>query len=365
MKLRKFIDWRLIAILAVFYTLFDLVYIGKGYFLNLLGFGRGASSYGTVLLGGFVLDWIVVICFMTIIAISTKYFITKRIRWSIIILVHILGSIFIGFLIRLISDFNLLLNDSLHSGYELKRSLAAFIAVLDLNFLIYFAMTGIIYTFYYVKQVRESEQRRIQVESQLTETKLKLLNSKLQPHFLFNTLNTISSLMSIDTQKAQNTISDLSSFLRDILYTKSTTIKLRKELEVLNTYLDILHTRFGDHLVVEKEINPSCLKILVPPLIIQPIIENAVKHGYSVEHSSLTIRLIVNCSDDHLRIRILNNGAPMDTTKDYFNSGVGLKNTRDRLETLYQDDFEFNVQNMPDGKGVETFIKIPRLLFKE
>ncbi|WP_228853321.1 sensor histidine kinase [Aegicerativicinus sediminis] len=365
MKLRKFIDWRLIAILAVFYTLFDLVYIGKGYLLSMLGFGRDGSTFGTVLLGGFVLDWIVVICFMTLIAISTKYFIRKRKPWSIIIAVHILGSIFIGFLIRLISDFNLFLNDKLHTGYELKRSLAAFIAVLDLNFLIYFAMVGIIYTFYYVKQVRESEQRRIQVEDQLTETKLKLLNSKLQPHFLFNTLNTISSLMSIDTQKAQNTISDLSSFLRDILYTKSTTIKLRKELEVLNTYLEILHTRFGDHLNIEKEINPSCLKLLVPPLIIQPIIENAVKHGYSPQHSSLTIKLIIKCNSEYLQIRVWNNGAAIDTSKDYFNSGVGLKNTKDRLETLYQDNFEFYLQNSADGEGVETFIEIPRLLFKD
>ncbi|TDN81601.1 histidine kinase [Salegentibacter sp. 24] len=245
------------------------------------------------------------------------------------------------------------------ADYSIKASLDRMIYVIDLNFLIYFAMIFIIYTYYYLKQVKESEKQKMQLESQLINTRMKMLSSQLQPHFLFNTLNSISALVEMDAKKAQDTIADLSDLLREILYSGDNyQVSLRKEVRMLDYYLNILTLRFSDHLVVEKQIDESLMDHLVPSLILQPIIENSVKHGYSYHNIHLKIKIEIFKENKNLVLRVSNNGKSLTEEQEaLLKKGVGISNIKDRLLTLYGKKAQFKIRNKEIG--VETIIKIP------
>ncbi|HET8855826.1 MAG TPA: histidine kinase, partial [Salinimicrobium sp.] len=245
--------------------------------------------------------------------------------------------------------------------YSVKESIDRLILVMDFNFLIYFAMIFIVYTYHYLKRVKESEKQKNQLETQLVNTRMEMLSSQLQPHFLFNTLNSIAVLVEMDAKKAQNTIADLSDFLREILYSDDHyTVPLEKELRILKYYLNILSVRFSDHLKVEKNIDESLLQHKVPSLILQPIIENSVKHGYSYDHTNLSISIQIYSEKNRMLIRVVNDGEPLKLSQaELLEKGVGLANIRDRLTNLYGSNYFFEIRNLPSGAGVETVVKIP------
>ncbi len=356
----KYIDVKLILLLAAFYTLFNLVYIAKLAYMRAYMFQEIMESWHDIIFHNLLIDWIIVVTYMTLIAISTKRLLNKNYSWIRIFLLHTLFSILIGFVIRFFFDLHgILLGRMTFADYSLKSSLDRMIYVIDLNFLIYFAMIFIIYTYYYLKQVKEAEKQKTQLESQLVNTRMKMLSSQLQPHFLFNTLNSISALVEMDAKKAQDTIADLSDLLREILYSgENYKVSLRKELRMLDYYLNILTLRFSDHLVVEKQIDESLLDRLVPSLILQPIIENSVKHGYSYHNIHLTIEINIFREKNYLVLSIYNNGKPLTEKQEaLLNKGVGISNIRDRLFTLYGEKARFQILNKE--VGVETVIKIP------
>jgi hypothetical protein len=356
----KYIDVKLILLLAAFYTLFNLVYIAKLAYMRAYMFKEIMESWHDIIFHNLLMDWIIVVTYMTLIAISTKRLLNKNYSWIRIFLLHTLFSILIGFVIRFFFDLHgILLGRMTFADYSLKSSLDRMIYVIDLNFLIYFAMIFIIYTYYYLKQVKEAEKQKTQLESQLVNTRMKMLSSQLQPHFLFNTLNSISALVEMDAKKAQDTIADLSDLLREILYSgENYKVSLRKELRMLDYYLNILTLRFSDHLVVEKQIDESLLDRLVPSLILQPIIENSVKHGYSYHNIHLTIEINIFREKNYLVLSIYNNGKPLTEKQEaLLNKGVGISNIRDRLFTLYGEKARFQILNKE--VGVETVIKIP------
>ncbi|HKJ48597.1 MAG TPA: histidine kinase, partial [Christiangramia sp.] len=199
------------------------------------------------------------------------------------------------------------------------------------------------------------------LESQLVNTRMKMLSSQLQPHFLFNTLNSIAVLTDMDTNKAKDTIADLSDFLREILYNSDRNrISLDEELRILEYYLNIVNVRFSDHLSIKKEIDESLLLRKVPAMLLQPVIENSIKHGYSYDHTDLNINVSVYQENKMLVIKVENDGAPVsETHAQLMQKGVGLKNINDRLHNLYKDNFFFEIRNKKDGSGVETIIKVP------
>ena len=204
-------------------------------------------------------------------------------------------------------------------------------AVIDLNFLIYFAMVSIVYTYYYIKVVKQSEKQQNQLKTQLVDTRMKMLSSQLQPHFLFNTLNSIAVLTDIDASKAKDPIADLSDFFREILYDNDNhTIPLEKELRVLKYYLNILKVRFSDHLVIKQEIDDNLLSKQVPALLLQPILENSIKHGYSYDNTDLEVNIRIFSEDKHLVIKVENNGALLRVSHDVLlKKGMGLSNIKD------------------------------------
>ncbi|MDN3724818.1 histidine kinase [Aequorivita sp. SDUM287046] len=360
---RKYIDLKLVLLLAGFYALFDLVLMAKTAYM--LAFGRqrmSSFSWSQFLVDNLLFDYIIVVSFMTLIAISTKRFLRKNYSWTKIISIHILFSLLIGIVIRLVVDlYDIMIGKATFTEYDFEKSLYGFMYVIDLNFLIYFAMVFIIYTYYYVKEVKKAEKKQGKLEAQLVNTRMKMLSSQLQPHFLFNTLNSIAVLTDIDAKKAKDTIADLSDFLREILYDNdSNRIPLEKELRILEFYLNIIKIRFSDHLRIAKEIDYSLQSKLVPALLLQPILENSIKHGYDFNHTDLEIHVKIYAEGKTLIIKVENNGAPATVSHGLLlKRGMGLSNINDRLGNLYGNDYFFEVRNKANGKGVETMIKIP------
>lgn len=359
---KKYIDFKLVLLLAIFYLVFDLVLIAKVAYMRSLGRGEEKFSWESFLLENILMDYIIVVLFMTFIAISTKRFLNKHYSWVKIISIHLVCSLLIGIVIRIIADsHSIIFGKVAISEYDIQRSIYAFVYVMDLNFLIYFAMIFIIYTYYYVKQVREAEKRHSKLESQLVNTRMKMLSSQLQPHFLFNTLNSIAVLTDIDSNKAKDTIADLSDFLREILYhSDRNRISLDEELRILEYYLNIVNIRFSDHLKINKHIDEKLLLKKVPALLLQPLIENSIKHGYSYDHTHLQIDVHIYKEANKLVIKVENDGEKLDKPfSELIKKGMGLNNINDRLKNLYGKDYHFEIRNKDDGSGVETLVKIP------
>lgn len=363
---KKYLDLNLVLLLAGFYTLFNLVYLGKlSFFREYYPSQSDPSPWSDILLY-MAIDWLVVVCYMTVIAVSTKRFLNRNYSWVKIITIHTIFSILIGLFIRIIFDLFGILSGNINlADYELEESLRRFMYVIDLNFLIYFAMVFIVYIYYYLKQVKETEKQRSLLETQLVNTRMKMLSSQLQPHFLFNTLNSIAVLADLDTGKAKDTIADLSDFLREILYcSDESEIFLEKELTTLDYYLNILNVRFSSDLKIYKDIDERLLTKKVPALLLQPLIENSIKHGYSYNHSELEVLISIQSEGNQLIFKVQNNGEPISLhTPELMQKGVGLRNIKDRLKNLYGNNFFFEIRNRleSNGKphGVETVVKIP------
>lgn len=358
---RKYIDLKLVLLLAAFYSLFDLVYLSKIAYIRANLMEEHKETWPEILTY-VLLDWFIVIAFMTFIAISTRRLLEKNYSWIKIFILHIIFSLFIGFVIRLVFDLHGILSGNFAmEEYSLRSSIDRLVLVMDFNFLIYFAMVFIVYTYYYLKQVKLAEKQRNQLESQLVNTRMKMLSSQLQPHFLFNTLNSIAVLVEMDAKKAQNTIADLSDFLREILYNSDKyKVPLEKELDILEHYLNIVTIRFSDHLEIRKEVQEGLMRMEVPALLLQPIIENSVKHGYSYNHTDLVIELHIYRENDELIIKVANNGEPLRQGQiDLLKKGVGLSNIQDRLINLYGKDAGLEIRNREGRSGVETIVRIP------
>lgn len=361
-SLKKYIDLKLILLLGGFYALFDLVYIAKSAYLRVNFPNEMHEPWRVFLLNTVFIDWLVVVTYMSLIAISTKRFLYKNYSWVRIISIHTIFSLLIGLIIRLSFDlFSIVTGLTSWAEYDFKYSINRFMFVIDLNFLIYFAMVFIIYTYYYVKQVKEAEKHRSILENQLVNTRMKMLSSQLQPHFLFNTLNSIAVLADLDKEKAKDTIADLSDFLREILYSSDENeISLDKELRTLEYYLNIVNVRFSDHFKINLEVEESLLHVKVPALLLQPIIENSIKHGYSYDHTDLEVKVSIKAEGHFLLIKVENDGEPLTAVHaELLQQGVGLANLNDRLKNLYGSDFFFEVRNKKQGRGVETVVKIP------
>lgn len=359
---RKFVDWKLVLLLAGFYALFDLILVVKTAYMQSFGLKMEHFSWSRFLLYNLLFDYLTVLGFMTLIAISTKRFLRKNYSWTKIISIHILFSLIIGMVIRLVIDLYFIISGSITwEEYNFDTSLYRFMYVIDLNFLIYFAMVFIIYTYYYVKEVKKAEKKQGKLEAQLVNARMKMLSSQLQPHFLFNTLNSIAVLIDLDPDKAKDTITDLSDFLRETLYDNdSNRIPLEKELRILESYLNIIKTRFSDHLQIIKEIDDSLYAKKVPALLLQPIIENSIKYGYGYHHTNLELTIKIYSENENLVIHVENNGTPVAAGHELLlKRGLGLANINDRLCTLYGPNYFFEVRNKKDGSGVETLIKIP------
>jgi len=201
-----------------------------------------------------------------------------------------------------------------------------------------------------LKQYGESEQRVARLQAELTQAQLQALKMQLHPHFLFNTLNSISSYLRIDVEIADEMIGRLGDFLRLTLQNPGKQeIVLEKELEFLKLYLGIEQLRFQDRLRLEFEIDPDALSVLVPNLILQPLVENAVRHGVAAQPGVGEIRITANRVESELRIQIQDNGAGFS---QQITEGIGISTTRDRLRQMYGAEGRLTFANQSGGGAV-------------
>jgi LytS/YehU family sensor histidine kinase len=197
---------------------------------------------------------------------------------------------------------------------------------------------GLIILTYFLFQsltnLSEKNAREAQLESLVKETELKLLRSQINPHFLFNSLNSISSLTITDPEKARDMVVKLSEFMRYALSRKDEQpVSIQSELENLQLYLEIEKVRFGDRLVTEEKIDPGCLDFKIPVMLLQPLYENAVKHGVYESTESVRIKTLAKIIDGYIEIIISNDYDESPSLRS--GTGTGLLNVTRRLELFY------------------------------
>jgi two-component system, LytTR family, sensor kinase len=223
--------------------------------------------------------------------------------------------------------------------------------------LTYWAIVGAGHALRYYRNYRDEELHRSQLNEQLTRAQLDALKTQLHPHFLFNTLNTITALIRQDQRKAEQMIARLSDLLRLALDNEATKeVTLRQEMEFLDKYLEIEQTRFHDRLIIDRRIDQRSLNARVPNMILQPIVENAIRHGVARRAGAGLIRIMAERINGSLILRVRDDGHGVITNTD--KAGVGIANTRARLERLYGADHRFELSNAVDG-GAEVSIVIP------
>jgi two-component sensor histidine kinase len=228
------------------------------------------------------------------------------------------------------------------TGYFLIDNLAT-------HYAIYWAIVAAVHALAYQRAGREDALRASRLEASLTDARLQLLKMQLHPHFLFNTLNTISELVHEDPATADRMITALSQLLREALHAGTVdVVELSRELDLLDKYIEIQRARFGDRLDVRMEIDDSARSGLVPNLILQPLVENAIRHGIGKRVRAGRIHVRARRSADRLVLEVEDDGAGLGAA-DAHREGVGLGNTRARLQELYGGDHSVEMLNMDAG----------------
>jgi len=211
----------------------------------------------------------------------------------------------------------------------------------------------------YYHRFREREMRTSQLQAQLEKARLQSLKSQLQPHFLFNTLNSISALMLTNVEAADRMITRLGDLLRISLESASTQMTtLSRELEFVSCYVEIEKVRFEERLTVSLDVAPETLDARVPHLLLQPLVDNAIKHGISRRVSGGEIRISATQDDADLHLEVRDNGPGLKEPTQSPSRGLGLRITRERLVTLYGQDQSLELFSLPDG-GVAARVCIP------
>jgi two-component system, LytTR family, sensor kinase len=212
----------------------------------------------------------------------------------------------------------------------------------------------------YYQNFRASELAQSSLKTQLAQSQLKALKMQLHPHFLFNTLHSISSLVLEDPPKANSMIARLGDFLRLTLdNSDQQLVSLKQETEFLRCYLEIEQVRFGDRLTVAFELEPQTLSAQVPHLILQPVVENAVQHGIAPRATRGHITIEARRLNSLLRLEVRDNGPGITSNGISLGmKGVGLSNVRARLDQIYGSDFRFELMNSRDG-GLAVVMEIP------
>lgn len=201
-------------------------------------------------------------------------------------------------------------------------------------------------------------------ELALMQARVDALVSQINPHFLFNTLNTVSSLVRFDPDTARTVVLKLSNILRRRLKTQIHFSPLKAEIEFIDDYLDIEVVRFGrDKLKIRKEIDPDTLEVVVPSMILQPLVENAIRHGIGPKIEGGTITLRSSRKNGRLSVEVIDDGVgiPEDRQLEVYDSGIGISNVRERLKVLYGQESTFEIESKP-GKGTSIRFEIPELI---
>lgn len=211
----------------------------------------------------------------------------------------------------------------------------------------------------FLRTARQENERAAELDHRHAQARARALQAQLQPHFLFNTLNGIAMLTRKDPERAEEMITSLGELLRIALDgERQAEIPLREELHFIDRYLDLQRMRFGERLKVERKIDRDTLGLLVPALLVQPLVENAIHHGIEPRGEGGCVRIATAVDDDILTIRIEDDGVGLGHSKGGSGSGIGLASIRERLAALYPGRHAFRSEEPPGG-GVHMIIQLP------
>jgi len=290
--------------------------------------------------------------------------ILKRWKWLYLPMHKLIPSVFLAvFIMGLIVYFlripvYLILGRLINPGtaFDIQQILAQSI----FYFIVFFLWTVFYFTYQYFDQYNKS----LKYEASMIEIELNNLKSQLNPHFIFNALNSIRALVDENPKKSKLAINQLSNILRNSLASdKKGLTKFDEELKIVKDYLGLESIRFEERLRTEFDIDPESQRFLVPPLMIQTLVENGIKHGISKLTQGGTIQLKTEVVNDHLKILIRNSGHLVNGTKRS-KSGLGLENTVQRLKLIYGDEAHFRIVNESDN-FVLTELIIPQNIHHE
>jgi two-component sensor histidine kinase len=293
----------------------------------------------------------------------TRRFPFDRRSWKLAVPVHIAG-VLVGTSLHVVMACLHRMATYWLIGESLDTWLHEMQEMLFLNFdwemMTYWTIVGVGTAMKYMHEARARELNAAQLETRLLEARLQTLQRQMQPHFLFNTLNTISALMHRDVEAADAMIARLSDLLRMSLERVGVQeVPLKEELDFLSKYLEIEQTRFRDRLTVVFDVQAETLHALVPNLLLQPLVENAIKHGISPRPTPGQIAVRARISGAMLELDVQDNGVGLSAARlTDFNRGVGLSNTRSRLDHLYGSLHRFEFRQPAEG-GLLVCIAIP------
>ena len=222
---------------------------------------------------------------------------------------------------------------------------------------IFIALWLLLYmVWHYLVRNRKDEIDKISLEKTVKELELNTIKSHINPHFIFNSLNSIRALVDENPQRARTAITELSNILRSSMQVeKMETVPLQKELDIVKDYLALEHMRFEERLKIEMEIDDDTLEQPVPPMMLQTLVENAIKHGISKKIKGGTVKVISRFTDHHFELIVQNTGT---LDEELLPEGFGLKSTRDRLKFLFQGKADFQIKKI-NGSEVQAKIIMP------
>jgi signal transduction histidine kinase len=359
------ISWRVMLAVGAAYSVFAAAvsyWFTRGTGLSLWSLQPDASAQALYIIAMNVLLWTSWAAFAPLIFELARRFRFDRQHWRRALLWHLPASLIVTSAhILLVATARYLLQDAWGVTTAWAPTVReAFFRTLDFELPVYWALVGLQHALDYYREVRAREVAAAHLETRLVEAQLQALQRQIHPHFLFNTLHAISALVHRDPDRADAMIERLSDLLRITLNKVGVQeVTLAEELEYLRAYLDIEQAHFGDRLDVVYQIDAYSLDALVPNLVLQPLAENAIRHGLEPRVGRGRVIVTASRDDETLRLQVIDNGRGMTPAAvSAANQGIGLSNTRSRLERLYGDRAGLAfVQN--EGGGVAVTIHLP------
>ncbi|MFT5617340.1 MAG: two-component system LytT family sensor kinase [Arenicella sp.] len=247
------------------------------------------------------------------------------------------------------------INEVFYSGTSAEIFVELFSAFIQGAVLFFFWQV-----FYFLYHYVNNYNKNLKVEAMVNEFELNKLKSQLNPHFIFNALNSVKALVDEDPERAKESIYQLSSILRNsFMMDKKKVIPFEEELEIVKNYLELEKTRFEERLQVEYEIHPDSLTYKVPPMLLQTVVENGIKHGISKLKNGGKISVRTKVEDGFLIVQIRNSGVYAPNPNNPKSTGYGLRSTKQRLELLYESKAFFRIRNEED-ENVLTEVGFPK-----
>jgi sensor histidine kinase YesM len=350
--------WALVAAVFGAWTALALFFTGQLYYTYLLS--EKPTTWRYAASQQFIYPYLWAVGTLVVLWLANRFPLEGRAWWRNALL-HLFTATF--FVVLISATFQTVFQylNTPEKPFRLSQTLQWIIFNSSENYGIYGLILLLNQVFRYYRRYREGELRASQLETQLTQAQLQALKMQLHPHFLFNTLHSISALLHRDPDTADRMIARLGDFLRLTLDNSGAQeVSLRKELEFLKCYLDIERVRFQDRLTTSLDVEPRALDSSVPNLILQPIVENALRHGLS-HRAAGHLEISAKRENGSLRIQVKDNGPGLSAItgpKTNTREGLGLSNTRARLEQLYGAAHRFEIENAPGG-GLVVTLEIP------